>query len=113
MGNYDLFNRKHGEIFFDPITIPENGVVFLLCWWSQSRMFLQYLCTISNDYKDTPLYVYNIEGFIYKGFEQRYNIKSHGMGETFWIKNSHIVGRIVNYEIEKVNVRTYFDLLKG
>ena len=112
MNSTDKFKRLKGEIIFEPQILPTSGVVFYLCWWSESRLFLYYLINISEDYPEIPLYVYDIDGNNIALFKERYGEKkSHGMGETFWLKNGEIIGWFNDYRNHKRRIMELFNML--
>lgn len=102
-------NRNNGILYIDMQILPENGVIFLYCSWSKSLLYLKYLVSILDKYPKVDLYVYDIDKDMYNNIKGKYNIVSHGKGETLWIKNSEILYAVIDYEKEKEYIETYIN----
>jgi hypothetical protein len=80
----------HGIL--NPDETPRDGIVFIEANWSgQSRMLFPVLIDILKEYAAIQFYIYDIDEALYTKFAILYNVKSHGMGETYWLKNGDIV----------------------
>ncbi len=104
--------RKSGQVFSVNKSLPNTGIIFLMCFWSQASQYLNYLIMILEEYPKINLYLIDIDGPEYKMFFETYGEKSHGFGETFWISNSEIIFSLHSYKENKDLVRGYNDKLQ-
>ena len=90
-------NRLKGKLIINPNQIPNNGIVYLYAEWSmKSVMNLSLLYRVIEKY-EINLYVYDIDEK-YNEFAEKYSIKCHGIGETFWLHEGKIIHEIIGYE---------------
>lgn len=96
------FNRSKGNVVYEFKELPNKGILFLYCSWSESKIYLDYLISILNDFPELDLYIVDIESDHYKRLSFEY--KSHGKGETFWISEGKIKFKIYDYKKQKDEV---------
>jgi hypothetical protein len=75
----------------------EKGIVFLYCEWSPIEPVFTNLLEIYKTYTEIPFYVFDIDKEEFTGFSLVNNVKSHGWGEMYWIKNGEVISKILKY----------------
>ena len=99
----DFLNRTiaqydYPRIALNSLPVPENGLIFLYPSWSIDQVYLAVLLKHLTASEDKPmLYIYDIDSTAYKQLEKQYEIRSHGKGELFYIKEGGIVQKITSY----------------
>jgi len=90
---YDLAKEKgiQNKLHFDEITSVYNGIVFLYCSWSPTMGRYAILLNSLKEYKEIPVYIFDIDSQAFAQFSKERNVKSNGYGEMFWYKNNNIV----------------------
>ena len=87
------------------LKLPQDGIIFLKCTWSESMLYLKYLQNIMREMPEIELYICDIDGPPYVWFQEKYSFTSHGKGETFWVWKGEIIGRILDYDKETDKVQ--------
>lgn len=103
--------RENGIIFLNEEKEPETGVVFLLCHWSKSRLYLRYLISILESYPTIDLYVIDIDHESFQNFKKKINVISHGNGETFWLYKGKQIESILDYNTDQNKTVAYMEKL--
>jgi len=104
--------RKNGDIVYNPQIAPKTGVIFLLCNWSgESILNLQHLLSRMENYPKLILYIVDIDEPAYEVLKEQYQVKSHGKGETFWVKDGKIISQILDYKTEGDHLMNYLESL--
>ena len=98
------FIRTNGGIFWDPDVLPQNGIVFILARWSgYSLSSLNFLIKQLENFPTTNLYVLDIDNQMARSFQNKYQVLSHGYGETFWLQENEILFTILRYRQEEMD----------
>jgi hypothetical protein len=90
------------NVTYNPPEPPVYGIVFLHATWSgYSVLGLQRFSNSIKEYKDIPLYIYDIDSLEYILFAEKYTIRSHGYGELYRVENgaAEFISKVKNTQI--------------
>lgn len=69
----------------------DNGIYFMYSSWSHSFLQLSHLIASLETFPNIPLYIFDTDDLNTDKIKFRFNVYSHGWGETFWIKNGKTI----------------------
>lgn len=90
------------NVTYNPPEPPLNGIVFIHATWSgYSVLGLQRFSNSIKEYKDFPLYIYDIDSLEYSLFAEKYTIRSHGYAELYRLENgvAEFISKVENTQI--------------
>lgn len=96
------------------VKVPElaRAVVILHATWSApSGACLKCLASIRVIYPGRWLYVVDIDSVSPGWVESYFGTVSHGRGETFWIRDGHVIRREESYALRCQDIAQMTDLL--
>ena len=76
--------------------IPQ-GILFFYCTWAYVETQFKYILKIQRQYPKIKLFLFDIDEDDFKVFRENNHLISHGYGETFWVINGEIIGKILKY----------------
>jgi hypothetical protein len=92
----------------------EKGIMFFHCKWSPIENALNALLKIHIKTPTVPFYVFDIDREEFRFFCLKNNLIAHGWGETFWVKDGMVIGKVLKYNsLDDVNkAKVYTQILQ-
>ena len=85
--------RNNGTLICNPEIIPSNCLLYIYAPWSYAGQYAKHLIEALATFPEIDICIISIDAPIMNELEVKYNFKSEGKGETFWIFNGRIIHR--------------------
>lgn len=80
-----------------------SAIFFMYAAWSTSFLQLSFLIESLKNHPNIILYIFDIDQSNTEEIKNRFNVYSDGWGETFWLKQGHIILSIKKYSSNEIN----------
>jgi Protein of unknown function (DUF1493) len=87
----EKITREHGDLFRNPTTLPEFGVVYHFAAWSYAAHYWRPVVSAMEAYPDIPLYVIDLGSPAYAAFSAASGVESKAKGEVLFVRGGHVL----------------------